>query len=280
MRYSARIERASGIRPVAVQCVSDRRHAGDDHHADHDRYDNELAVHHAPPSLPAVARVLARGASCFGSNSMPPQRDACRRRCVLDGRAVHFCPGEDRETCEWPRRSRRVRHAKRAPRTNQSSTVHELEITLLDVEPRIWRRFVVRSDTTLAKLHGRRPDRDGLEPTRTCTNSSRRTRARYSPPQPVATSPDWDEQISDARKARVADVLPAKGDQIVYEYDLRRRLGACHRGRRHSCFGAPARRCSRCLTRRTQLPRPKIAADRTATRSCWRPWPIQKHPEA
>ena len=31
--------------------------------------------------------------------------------------------------------------------------VYELEITLLDIEPRIWRRFAVPADLTLADLH-------------------------------------------------------------------------------------------------------------------------------
>lgn len=107
---------------------------------------------------------------------------------------------------------------KRAPQTNQSSTVHELEITLLDVEPRIWRRFVVRSDMTLAKLHS------VVQVVMGWTDSHMHQfitpdETRYSLPSPF-DDPDWNEQISDARKARVADVLPAKGAQIVYEYDF------------------------------------------------------------
>ncbi|MFH1747587.1 MAG: plasmid pRiA4b ORF-3 family protein [Planctomycetota bacterium] len=104
---------------------------------------------------------------------------------------------------------------KRAPRVN---SIHELEITLLDIEPRIWRRFVVRSDITLAKLH------DIIQVVMGWDDSHlhqfiTQDETRYEPPSPYGDS-GWGIQANDSRKARVSTVLPATGAQLLYEYDF------------------------------------------------------------
>jgi hypothetical protein len=40
------------------------------------------------------------------------------------------------------------------PRPETAATVHQLDVTLDDIEPRIWRRIEVPSTITLAGLHG------------------------------------------------------------------------------------------------------------------------------
>jgi hypothetical protein len=107
---------------------------------------------------------------------------------------------------------------KRTPRAGQSGTVHELEITLLDVEPRVWRRFAVRSDISLAKLH------DVIQIVMGWTDSHlhqfvTEVETRYAPRSPCG-DPDWDERVSDSAKVRVEDILPAKGAQLLYQYDF------------------------------------------------------------
>ena len=117
-----------------------------------------------------------------------------------------------------PKKKPKKTPAKRASRADSASTIHELEITLLEIEPHIWRRFVVRSDITLAMLH------DIVQVVMGWTDSHlhqfvTRDETRYAAPSPYG-DPDWDEEVSNSRKARVRDVLPAKGVQLVYEYDF------------------------------------------------------------
>ena len=107
---------------------------------------------------------------------------------------------------------------KRTPRAGQSSTVHELEITLLDVEPRVWRRFAARSDLSLAKLH------DVIQVVMGWADSHLHQfvtddETRYAPLSPYG-DPDWDESVSNSAKTRVQDVLPTKGARLSYQYDF------------------------------------------------------------
>jgi hypothetical protein len=76
----------------------------------------------------------------------------------------------------------------------------------------------VRSNITLAKLH------DIVQVVMGWTDSHlhqfvTRDETRYAVPSPYG-DPDWDEQVSNSRKARVHDVLPAKGTQLLYQYDF------------------------------------------------------------
>ena len=105
-----------------------------------------------------------------------------------------------------------------ASKRGSSNTVSELEITLLDIEPRIWRRFVVCDNITLAELHVI------VQVVMGWTDSHlhqfvTRDEKRYASPSPYG-DPDWDEQVSDSQRVRVRDILPAKGAQLLYEYDF------------------------------------------------------------
>jgi hypothetical protein len=106
--------------------------------------------------------------------------------------------------------------AARAPKTPAS--IHELEISLCEIEPRIWRRFAVRSNITLAKLH------DIVQVVMGWTDSHLHQfvtddDTHYAPLSPYG-DPDWDERVSNSGKVRVHDVLPTKGAQLLYQYDF------------------------------------------------------------
>jgi len=97
-------------------------------------------------------------------------------------------------------------------------SIHELEISLCEVEPRIWRRFAVRSNCTLAKLH------DIVQMVMGWMDSHLHQfvtddETHYAPLSPYG-DPDWDERVSNSAKTRVQDVLPAKGAQLLYQYDF------------------------------------------------------------
>jgi hypothetical protein len=106
--------------------------------------------------------------------------------------------------------------AARAPKPPAS--IHELELSLCEVEPRIWRRFAVRSNTTLAKLH------EIVQVVMGWMDSHLHQfvtddETHYAPLSPYG-DPDWDERVSNSAKVRVHDVLPAKGARIMYQYDF------------------------------------------------------------
>lgn len=112
---------------------------------------------------------------------------------------------------------KKVTH-KKASRSNVATTVHELEITLLEVQPRIWRRFSVASHIALAKLH------DVVQVVMGWTDSHlhqfvTQDETRYATPSPYG-DPDWDERVTNSATVRVRDVLPVKGAQLLYQYDF------------------------------------------------------------
>ena len=135
-------------------------------------------------------------------------------------------------------------------REKAAGTIHELEITLLDVEPRIWRRFIVQSDITLAALHG------VVQAVMGWTDSHLHQfitpdETRYSLPSPFG-DPDWDEGTSDARKVQVSGIFPAQGAQVLYEYD----------------FGEGWRRIIEVVDIRAPKPREKVPRCLAGERSC------------
>lgn len=91
--------------------------------------------------------------------------------------------------------------------------VHELKVTLQGIKPPIWRRFRVRDDTTLGKLH------DHLQVIMGWTDSHLHQFVAqgvyYGRPDPEFPRPRQDE-----RKVRLADVLKKPKDHLTYEYDF------------------------------------------------------------
>lgn len=96
--------------------------------------------------------------------------------------------------------------------------IHELEISLREIEPRIWRRFVIRSDASLARLH------DVIQVVMGWYDCHLHQfigpdETRYSPPYREMDF-DWDADVIDERKVKIRKALPDVGSRLVYEYDF------------------------------------------------------------
>lgn len=101
--------------------------------------------------------------------------------------------------------------SRRPPKTQPC---HTLLISLNNVEPTVWRRIVVPSSYTLARLH------EVIQGAMGWTNSHLYLfsdgQRRFGVPDP-----DWPElELSDAAKVRLAKALPSVGSTITYEYDF------------------------------------------------------------
>ncbi len=98
--------------------------------------------------------------------------------------------------------------------TSASAEIAELEITLLESDPPIWRRFGVRSDISLARLH------DVIQIVMGWTDSHMHqftdaARNRYGTPVP-----DFDGEVRDESRVKLRDVAKRKGSRFGYEYDF------------------------------------------------------------
>jgi len=107
---------------------------------------------------------------------------------------------------------------KKAERPQTTGDVREIEVLLLGTDPRIWRRFAVRADITLAALH------DVVQVVMGWTDShlhqfTATDRKRYGPRLP-AMGLGLEDDTLDERKARLCDVAPARGAKLLYEYDF------------------------------------------------------------
>lgn len=91
-------------------------------------------------------------------------------------------------------------------------SIYQLYVRLLDVEPAIWRRLLVRSDTPLDQLH------QVLQLSLGWTDSHLHefTAAGRTLGEP---DPDDDDPPEDEASVTVAEVLERKGDSISYLYD-------------------------------------------------------------
>jgi hypothetical protein len=98
-------------------------------------------------------------------------------------------------------------------RTLASPRSYQLKVTLQSVRPPVWRRFTVRDDITLAKLHGL------LQVIMGWTDSHLHLFAasgrRFCGPEVDLPPPRQDEG-----KVRLRDVLKEPADRFVYEYDF------------------------------------------------------------
>ena len=101
-------------------------------------------------------------------------------------------------------------------KTKASTTkVFELEIWLVDIEPRIWRRFVVPANIKLPSLH------DVIQDVMGWTNSHLHAfeveDCRYTDPYPDF---DTGEDTLDESKAKLTDLVLRPKDRFAYEYDF------------------------------------------------------------
>jgi hypothetical protein len=100
-------------------------------------------------------------------------------------------------------------------KTNPSARplLYQLKVTLLDSKPPIWRRLLVRGDTTLARLHAILQTAMGWEDYHVHTFKVRGT--TYAVPDP-----DWDPPVSDEAKPTLTGLGLAPGSRFEYKYDM------------------------------------------------------------
>jgi hypothetical protein len=101
----------------------------------------------------------------------------------------------------------------RAPKGKAPSAVYQLKVTLRHVRPPIWRRVLVPSGLTLARLH------HVLQIAMGWTNSHLHAfqvgELTYG-----MSDLDSDLDFEPEEKARVGQVLPGEKSRLVYEYDF------------------------------------------------------------
>jgi hypothetical protein len=96
----------------------------------------------------------------------------------------------------------------------------QLKVSLLEIRPAIWRRLLVPATIKLPKLH------DVLRLSFGWTNSHLHAFRLGEECYQVAYPDDWGEDFfgtsrpRDEAKFRLCDLLPAKDDSLVYEYDF------------------------------------------------------------
>ncbi len=98
-----------------------------------------------------------------------------------------------------------------------SVDICEVEISLLEIKPRIWRRFAVPTDITLAKLH------KVIQIIMGWTNSHLHQfiikNELYAPHDP-RIDPDWNRNSYDERLVKLSDVVDSGAKSFKYEYDF------------------------------------------------------------
>lgn len=96
--------------------------------------------------------------------------------------------------------------------------VYQIKVTLEDIAPEIWRRFLLPASMTLDQLH------KVLQVAFGWTNSHLhhffdKDNRFYEPPNPYP-NPFGDAPPADSRKTRLAEVLPRAESALRYEYDM------------------------------------------------------------
>ncbi|TAM75232.1 plasmid pRiA4b ORF-3 family protein [bacterium] len=98
------------------------------------------------------------------------------------------------------------------PRGSAAGSIFHLKITLLGIEPAIWRLMAVRGDTALPRLHRILQAAMGWEDYH--LHLFRVGREHFGVPDP-----DFDDNTVDERGKRLRD-LASYGDAFIYEYDF------------------------------------------------------------
>lgn len=95
------------------------------------------------------------------------------------------------------------------------ASIYQVRVTLQELEPLLWRRFLVRSDVTLAKLH------HVLQVVMGWTDSHLHQfivgERAYGVPDPDYGD---DMVMHDERRPRLSQVAPGQGAEFHYEYDF------------------------------------------------------------
>jgi hypothetical protein len=93
--------------------------------------------------------------------------------------------------------------------------VYQLKVTLRDSKPPIWRRLLVSSDTTLAKLHDIIQLAMGWEDAH--LHAFKVGEASYSMPM---QDDMFDLDFKDERRVKLNQIVPGEGFKFSYEYDF------------------------------------------------------------
>lgn len=102
----------------------------------------------------------------------------------------------------WPKRS-----------PEQKRKVYQLKISLLYIEPPIWRRVLVSGEATLLHLH--RVIQIAMGWTNSHLHQFIVKDKHYSIPSPDDLLP-----VEDERNYKVSQIAPKKGSKFIYEYDF------------------------------------------------------------
>lgn len=94
-----------------------------------------------------------------------------------------------------------------------TSTVHRLKMTLLDIEPPVWRRIEVPSEVSLGRLAPVLEAAMGWE-------SYHMHAFDVAGEVYGSADPEWDLDFIDETQHRLIDVLPATGATLRYDYDF------------------------------------------------------------
>ncbi len=98
-------------------------------------------------------------------------------------------------------------------RRTKANQIYQLKVTLAEIQPPVWRRVLVPSEMTLAKLHHVLQDAMGWTNSHLhCFEVDGRCIGM------VGVEEDHPE-LEDERRVRAASVLPKKGAKLVYRYD-------------------------------------------------------------
>lgn len=107
---------------------------------------------------------------------------------------------------------------KSTAKSKATVNIYEIEVFLAETEPRIWRRFEVSDDITLAKMH------DMLQAVMGWYDCHLHhfldmKETRYGP-RDDDMGLEWDADIIEERKVKLRKVMPRKGSRLMYEYDF------------------------------------------------------------
>jgi hypothetical protein len=100
------------------------------------------------------------------------------------------------------------------PTAKPKPSIYQLKITLLEIEPAIWRRIQVPSTIPLCCLH------DALQAVFGWTDSHLHQFEKDGKYWGVPEQDDYDTGLLDESRVPVSRVLRAEGDSMIYVYDF------------------------------------------------------------
>jgi len=117
------------------------------------------------------------------------------------------------DRAKQPARAARGANRTRGSAADPGGSIYQLEIALEDVEPRVWRRIQVASDTTLGQLHA--VIQAAMDWTDSHLHLFESDGVRYGVPDP-----DDELPMRDERRVRLRDVAQSASAELAYLYDF------------------------------------------------------------